>query len=496
MVTQILTWVYIVCTVLLAIYTLGQLLLLFQYLRLHGNRPSLPRVNSDQLPPVTIQLPIYNERNVITRLLNAVVALDYPREKLFVQVLDDSTDNTVAFVAAQIENLQRQGWQIVHIQRDNREGYKAGALAYGLTMIQTDFVAIFDADFVPPRHFLRETMPFLVTNEQLGVVQTAWGHLNADTNWLTKAQRLSTDAHFVIEQTARNRSGWIVPFNGTGGVWRVKAIDAAGGWSSDTLTEDCDLSYRAQLIGWQALYLEHVIVPGELPPQIAAYRQQQARWAQGNTQCLKKTIVPVLRAEMPFSRRIMAIHHLFQYIPQVLMLTSLILLPILMLARVRIVFAPLGLIGIIPPLLYIVSQRAIYPSWKAHLLAFPMLALLATGLIARNSLAVLKGLVTRGGTFQRTPKFVEDWQESSYALRNTTYAAIEIFFTLYAAWGATIAWRYQRAMLPYLLLYVLAFGCVALVQILEQRRLNQLSLMPPQINLNSASVSSKNRFHH
>jgi cellulose synthase/poly-beta-1,6-N-acetylglucosamine synthase-like glycosyltransferase len=496
MVIQILTWVYVICTILLAVYTLGQLVLLFQYLRLRHKRPSLPVVSSDQLPAVTIQLPLYNERNVVTRLLNAVVALDYPREKLLVQVLDDSTDNTLAFVAAQVETLQRQGWQIEHLHRDNREGYKAGALAYGLTQLTTDFVAIFDADFVPPRHFLRETMPFLVTQDKLGVVQTAWGHLNADENWLTKAQRLSTDAHFVIEQTARNRSNWIVPFNGTGGIWRVKAIEEAGGWSSDTLTEDCDLSYRAQLKSWQALYLEHVIVPGELPPQIAAYRQQQARWAQGNTQCLKKTILPVMRTPMPFTRRMMAVHHLFQYVPQVLMLISLLVLPFLMLARVKVVFTPLGIISVIPPLLYIVSQYVIYTRWKSNLLAFPVLALLATGLIARNSLAVFKGLVTRGGTFKRTPKFADEWQGSLYALRGTTTAWVEIAFTLYAVWGATIAWRYQRGMLPYLLLYVLAFGCVALFQILEQRRLNQHSLMSAQINLNSASMSSENRFHH
>lgn len=471
MVIPLLTWIYVICTALLAVYTLGQLVLLFQYLRVRVQRPAVPSVRVQDLPSVTVQLPIYNEQTVVQRLLDAIIALDYPREKLFVQVLDDSTDATASLVAAHVSRLQALGWQIEHRQRQDRSGFKAGALAAGLKACQTDFVAIFDADFVPPSHFLLQTMPFLMTSTGLGVVQTAWGHLNADANWLTRAQRLSTDAHFVIEQTARSRSGWIVPFNGTGGVWRVAAIHDAGGWSSDTLTEDCDLSYRAQLRGWQALYLEQIVVPGELPPLLAAYRQQQARWAQGNTQCLRKAFLPVLRTPMSLARRVMAVHHLFQYIPQMLMLITLLLLPVLLLARVRLVFAPLGIIGLIPPLLYIVSQRTIYTHWKSHLTAFPVLALLATGLIARNSLAVVRGLTQRGGTFQRTPKFGSTSYASNDSLRVTLPPAIvELMLCLYALFGVLVAWRSQPNMVPYLLWYVLAFGGVALTSVLEQRQ--------------------------
>jgi cellulose synthase/poly-beta-1,6-N-acetylglucosamine synthase-like glycosyltransferase len=471
--TQLLLTLYIFCTFVLAVYTLGQLVLLLQYLRHRQHTPPLPTIQPTELPAVTVQLPVFNERSVVSRLLNAITDLDYPREKLHIQILDDSTDSTTPYIAKLVESLQAQGWQIQHLHRTNRSGYKAGALANGLQYLNTDYVAIFDADFVPPSDFLQKTLPFLVANAQLGVVQTAWGHLNADTNWLTKAQRLSTDAHFVIEQTARSRSGWIVPFNGTGGVWRIEAIHSAGGWSSDTLTEDCDLSYRAQLKGWQALYLNNVIVPGELPPQIAAYRQQQARWAQGNTQCLKKILPFVLTTRMPLTGRIMAIHHLFQYVPQLLMLISLLTLPPILWAKQSLTFAPLGLIGLIPPMLYVISQRTLYPTWKKHLVAFPFLALIATGLIARNSFAVLKGLVTQGGVFKRTPKFADDWQSSHYALRGIFRGVIEWLLMGYALFGVWIAWRTQPQMIPYLLFYVLAFGSVAIGQLVEQWQLHR-----------------------
>jgi cellulose synthase/poly-beta-1,6-N-acetylglucosamine synthase-like glycosyltransferase len=477
----ILTTLYSLSTLALALYTLGQLVLLLRYLR-RGAGPALPHLAQDEWPLITIQLPIYNERHVIGRLLQAVTSLDYPQEKLHIQVLDDSTDATTVLVAGLVEPLRRQGWRIDHLHREHRQGYKAGALAWGLSQTSNPFIAIFDADFVPAPDFLRRTVPYLVRDAGLGIVQTAWGHLNADENWLTRAQRLATDAHFVIEQTARSGSGWFVPFNGTGGVWRVAAVQQAGGWSADTLTEDCDLSYRAQLAGWRALYLKDVIVPGELPPQIAAYRQQQARWAQGNTQCLRKLSGAVLFTPMRTSRRLMAFHHLLQYMPQCLLLLNLLVLPPLLISHVRLVFVPLGLISFIPPLLYVVSQQALYRDWGRHLLAFPALALLGTGLIARNSLAVCKGLLFDGGTFMRTPKFVGDWQASHYALRTSFGVLPELALGLYAAWGTAVALRHHPTLAPYMLLYVLAFFAVVGAQLVENWRLSQKTLIRPQIN--------------
>ena len=457
MVISLLLALYGLCVGLLALYATGQAVLLIQYLRLRGRQPDAPP--PADWPLVCVQLPIYNEQHIALRLLEAVTALDYPRQRLHIQVLDDSTDITPTLLAARVDHLRAQGWKIDHLRRSARRGYKAGALADGLLSTRAAYVAIFDADFVPPPHFLKAVLPALLSDPQVGVVQTAWGHLNAEANWLTQAQRLAVDAHFVIEQTARSRSGWIVPFNGTGGVWRAAAIRAAGGWSARTLTEDCDLSYRAQLAGWRAVYLPHVVVPGQLPETLAAYQRQQARWAQGNTQCLRLLLPHLLTGGMPLGRRLMAVHHLCQYLPQPLMLLSLLLLPPLMLSGVPLTFAPLGFIGLIPPLLYAVSQQAVADhSWR-RLAAVPVLILLGTGLIAQNSLAVLRGLWTNGGVFERTPKHSEAHRALGASVRPA--AVLTLVCALYASSAMWIAAQREPRMLPYAGLYALAFSVVS-----------------------------------
>jgi cellulose synthase/poly-beta-1,6-N-acetylglucosamine synthase-like glycosyltransferase len=467
MVIHLLLALYGLCVALLTLYALGQAVLLVQYLRLRG-RQILPPPPAEW-PLVCVQLPIYNEQHVALRLLKAITQFDYPRDKLHVQILDDSTDETPILLGAAAEALRAQGWQIDHLRRSSRAGYKAGALAHGLHHTRAEYVAIFDADFVPPPHFLKAALPPLLADRQVGVIQTAWGHLNADANWLTRAQRLAVDAHFVIEQTARSRSGWILPFNGTGGVWRVAAIHAAGGWSDATLTEDCDLSYRAQLAGWRSLYLPHVVVPGELPTTLAAYQQQQARWAQGNTQCLRRLLPHLLRTPMPLGRRLMALHHLCQYLPQPLMLLSLLLLPPLMLAEASFTFAPLGLISVIPPLFYWVSQQAVADQGWRRLTALPVLIVVGTGLIVQNSLAVLRGLWHDGGVFERTPKFAAAYRKlharpHAAALRLTALCA------LYAISAAWIAARHEPWALPYVGLYAVAFGSVSGAQWWQRKR--------------------------
>lgn len=462
MLLDLLFAVYLICALLLTLYASSELLLLLAYWRYRNIVLPLPTVK--EWPSVVVQLPIYNERYVVERLLAAVAALDYPREKLIVQVLDDSTDETTAIAAAETTRLQATGLNIHHIRRENRTGYKAGALAYGLSLVQTDLVMVLDADFVPPPEFLKRTVPFLAANPKLGMVQTRWGHLNPFNNWLTLGQTLALDGHFVVEQTARSRAGLLMSFNGSGGVWRAQCIRDAGGWRDLTLTEDLDLSYRAQLAGWHFLYLPDVVVPGELPPQIAAYKQQQARWAKGSTQCLGYILPPLWHSQFTLPQRVMATLHLCQYIPHPLMVILLLLTPPLLISH-ELQQIPLGLLGIVglgPPLVYVVSQQALYPDWKRRLLAFPVLLALGTGIAWSNTIAVMGGLLGWQTEFRRTPKFARVWHDTRYAMRSNPGLFVEVVLAIYAIWGLWLALKLSPALVPYLGVYGFAFGSVAL----------------------------------
>ncbi|GAB5493791.1 MAG: glycosyltransferase family 2 protein [Phototrophicaceae bacterium] len=462
-----LTILYAICASILALYTLGHGVLLIQYLRYrHQTRLQTPSISD--FPSVTVQLPIYNERYVAVRLITAIANLEYPSDKLHIQILDDSDDLTIGIIASHI--LRYPHLNIEHVRRPIREGYKAGAMAYGLDQCDSPFVAIFDADFIPDSDFLLKTMPYLIDNPQLAVVQTRWGHLNPKANGLTRAQVISIDNHFIIEQAGRNLSGFMLPFNGTGGVWRTSAIYDAGGWSDDTLTEDLDLSFRAQLKGWQSLYLPEIVVPGELPPQLAAYRQQQARWAKGGSQSFRKLAGSLWASDLPLSIKLMATHHLIQYLPHLLMLIMLLLSPILIMTNSlsSIPLAPLGLIGLIPPIMYSISQQVQGGDWQKRLLAFPLLLLIGTGLIWQNALAVLSGFISKKGKFRRTPKFVSQWQSSNYTLRSKIAIFVQISLMLYSAWGVWVAWHQDPALVPYFIVHVLSFGTVALWDIRDQ----------------------------
>ena len=451
---------YAFCALMLGLYTAGQALLLWRYWRTRGDKTATPPL--DESPHVTVQLPLYNEANVAGRLIDAVAAFDYPRDKLLIQVLDDSTDMTAHLVARRLAALEARGFQTQHIRRARRDGFKAGALAEGLRHTDSEYIAIFDADFVPPPDFLRRVLPHLLADPAIGIAQSRWSHLNADDNSLTRAQRLSIDTHFVVEQAARNRSGWLIPFNGTGGVWRRSCIDSAGGWSADALTEDLDLSYRAQLAGWRSRFLPDVEAPGEIPPQLAAYKQQQARWATGNTQCLLKLARPILSSGLGAWQKIMAIQHLCQYLPQPLMLLMLLLTPPLLLAGGlrELSLAPLGLIGLAPPLMYIAGQMQLYRSWAKALTAFPALLFIGTGMSLSNSLAVAGALLGIKTPFRRTPKFARDWQRSHYALSADLTLWLELALMAYALWAAALAWGLQRELVVYLVIYALSMGTV------------------------------------
>lgn len=457
-----LTGLYGLSVLLLALYTAGQAILLIQYWRhRHTPSPDVPVPPDDALPAVTVQLPVYNERHVILRLLGAVAALDYPVDKLLIQVLDDSTDETQHLIQEQVALLRRAGRRVQHLRRAQREGYKAGALAYGMTHTDDDYLLILDADFVPAPDFLRRTLPHLLADERTGVVQTRWSHLNHDANWLTRAQTLAIDAHFMIEQSARSYSGWLLPFNGTGGIWRRACIEDAGGWSHRTLTEDLDLSYRAQLRGWRTCYLPQVSVPGEIPPRLADYRQQQARWATGSTQCLRHLAIPVWQSSRSLSSRLMALHHLCQYLPQPLILLLLILTPLMLLtgAPQGIPLTIPGLLVLVPPLMYLLSQRSLYPDWRSRLRAFPMLLLLGTGMIWSNTRAVFRGLsnTSDASIFRRTPKY---GAHSPISLSSDLRPRMEWVWMLYALLGAGLAWRYDPAVMGYMLIYAASFAAV------------------------------------
>ncbi|MFQ5857538.1 MAG: cellulose synthase family protein [Anaerolineae bacterium] len=468
--------VYIIAAVLLAAYSLNTVLLTALFLQhRHHRRPAPPL---SRFPRVTVQLPIYNERYVVNRLISAVARLDWPRDRLEIQVLDDSTDVTTSIARAAVRHWQQRGINIHLIHRDNRTGFKAGALAHGLTTAAGKFIAIFDADFVPPPDFLRRTIPHLVTEPDLGLAQARWGHLNADYSLLTRAEALAIDAHFIVEQSARDRSGLYLNFNGTAGVWRRECIETAGGWHADTLSEDVDLSYRAQLAGWRLRYLPAVVVPAELPPQIHGFKGQQFRWAKGSIQVARKLARPLLTHDCPLWVRLQGLMHLTGYLIHPLMVVLLVaVVPLIITHRQAPAgFAYLSLATLGPPFLHTVAQRAVYSDWRRRMLSFPVLAFIGTGIALSNTVAVAEALLGYETAFKRTPKFrIEDrhdhWTDKSYALTSDPLALGEIALAAYAGVGIVAAWQTgQWLIIPYLLLYALGFGLVASLTLLHSRR--------------------------
>jgi len=482
---DILVGLYVACAVLLAVYALGALVLLILWWQGRARAP-LPRATPADWPHVLVQLPVYNERAVVTRLIEAVVALDYPRDRLHIQVLDDSTDETSDLIARHVARYDALGWNIEHVCRPARTGYKAGALDEGLKRQTADLAAVFDADFVPPPDFLRRVVPLFSTDDRLGMVQVRWGHLNARENALTRAQALNLDGHFVVEQTARSQGGLLLNFSGSAGVWRVACIQEAGGWSAATLAEDLDLSYRAQLRGWRFLYLPEIVVPAEIPPQIAAYIQQQSRWAKGTTQNLLLHGPALWRSHLSLAQKIMATQQLAQYLAHPLMLFLLLLsAPLLLAGRLgNLPLAPLGLLGFAPPLVYLAGQMWLYDNWLRHMLAFPALVGLGTGLALRNTLAVLAALRGEPNEFRRTPKFEsESWRQSSYALQHGRLLAGEVALTLYAAVALALARRYVPSLAPFLAFYVFGFGLVSGWSLLESVQLQRRARAAERVSL-------------
>jgi cellulose synthase/poly-beta-1,6-N-acetylglucosamine synthase-like glycosyltransferase len=428
---------------LLFIYGVNILYLTFTAYRLRDRNPTPPPL--EDYPLVTVQLPIYNERYVAKRIIDVVCQLDWPRDRLEIQVLDDSTDNTFNIVAAAVAQHQLDGFNIQHHHRTKRTGYKAGALAEGTAIASGEFFAIFDADFIPAADFLKKTVPHF-QDERIGFLQTRWEHLNHDYSLFTLLQSISIDGHFMIEQFARQRTGLLMNFNGTGGVWRRSAIEDAGGWTDATLTEDLDLSYRAQLKGWRAMYLRDVTTPGELPVTVNGYRRQQYRWARGSWECALRLLPQIWRADMPFWRKLQGTLHLTGYGIHFLMLLLVLQYPLILLIADQypglsdmIMWASIfNLTAAAPTIYYSFTMHEKGYSWLRKLPAVLFLNVLGAGIMVNNVRGIIHAFIGGKAEFQRTPKFGiegrgagQNWREKSYRLAVSPLVLVEFVILLW-----------------------------------------------------------------
>ena len=404
-------------------------------------------------PRVTIQLPIYNEWYVVTRLIESAAALDYPPELLEIHVLDDSTDETAPLVAETVERMQARGVNILHLHRAERRGFKAGALADGFKRARGEFIAVFDADFVPQRDFLRRMLPHF-DNQRVAFVQARWGHLNRHYSFLTLLQSLTLDAHFAIDQLARSSSGFFFNFNGTAGIWRKAAIADAGGWRADTFAEDLDLSYRVFLRGWDARYAGEVEVPAELPVSFTAFRRQQFRWARGGLECALIHLPVVWRAQIPLSQKIQASLHLTGYGLHFLVLALIVLYPLLLALAVEYptLLEPIGIglfmnfVFFAPTIYFAVAQHILKRRWLLSLPAIFLTSVVASGMVLNTLRAALQILQRRVVPFDRTPKYgitqrKQNWDHSRYSSEMDGLIVLEIILSLFNLWTAWTSWH-------------------------------------------------------
>ncbi len=438
---------YVTAVALLSLFGILGLYTLWQYWRHRRDEFPCPAVDWANLPPVTVQLPIYNERFVVARLVETAVSLHYPADRLQIQVLDDSTDATTALAADLVARYQAQGVNIQLHHRDNRQGYKAGALAAAMSQASGDFIAIFDADFQPPPDFLLRTIPHFLDAPRLGVIQTRWGHLNGEASPLTAAQAIALDKHFAMEQTVRHRADLFPKFNGAGGVWRRACLEDAGGWQDDTVCEDLCLSTRALLRRWQFRFLNDVTAPAELPATITAFKIQQARWAKGSTQCLRKYGRQIITDDgLTWAARLYGLLSMAAYSAHLLLLLLLLLQIPLILADYRspanmVVFSA---IAVGQPLLFIWGQQSLYPDWLRRLRHFPTLLIVGIGLAPSNARAILQALFGQNHPFLRTPKSGRMTPEVVYRLPFDWIIIVEILLAVYAAGGLILAVVYQN----------------------------------------------------
>ena len=427
---------------------------------------------------VTIQLPLYNELYVVERLINAVCDIDYPKDKLEIQVLDDSTDETVNVVRNIVEEKKIQGFDISLIHRENRKGFKAGALKEGLEIAKGKYIAIFDADFIPRKDFLKKTLSFF-NDENVGMVQSRWEHLNSNHSILTKAQALALDGHFVIEQTVRNKAGFFINFNGTGGVWRKDCIEDAGNWDSDTLTEDLDLSYRAQLNGWKFVFLKDFTSPAELPSEINALKTQQFRWTKGAIETAKKILPLVWKSKVSLRIKLQSTFHLSNNLVfPFILLAAILNVPLIFIKNsgsheVYFAFMSVFVLAFISTFLfYLYSQKDVRSDWRKKIVFFPLFMAGSMGMAVNNSRAVFEGLLNRKSEFVRTPKFMvvdekDSWTGKKYLNSKIGFSVIvELIMAIYCLIGVLSSIYFlEIAALPFQLLFFTGFSFVAITSI-------------------------------
>jgi cellulose synthase/poly-beta-1,6-N-acetylglucosamine synthase-like glycosyltransferase len=474
---------YFFVMVVLSVYGIHRYALVYNFFKNRKNvAPQPPEIT--EWPKVTVQLPIYNERYVIERLIDAVAQFDYPRELLDIQVLDDSTDQTRQVAHDCVERHRALGVPIRYIHRTNRAGFKAGALHEGLKVASGELIAIFDADFIPPADFLRRTVPYFI-DHKLAMVQTRWSYINRNYSVLTEVEAILLDGHFAIEHSSRYRSNLFFNFNGTAGIWRRAAIDDAGGWQHDTLTEDTDLSYRAQLRGWHFLYLPEIDCPSELPVEMNAFKSQQARWAKGLMQTAKKVLPRVMRSEEPPPRKAEAFFHLTANISYPLMVfLSIILLPAMIVRfyqgwfQVMLIDFPLFVASSCSiSSFYLAAERALYPkTWKRTFWYLPVVMAVGIGLSVKNALAVIEAICGVKSEFVRTPKYrveagaqqTSSWVQKSYRKRPGLMPFLEVALGLYFAAAVWYAIQNENyATVPFFILFVWGYlytGVMSLAQ--------------------------------
>jgi len=480
--------IYTFALVMVSLYGLHRYVLVYLYYRHRRNAPQ-PAGRFQELPRVTVQLPMYNERLVARRIIEKTCQIDYPRDRMQIQVLDDSVDQTCVIARKAVEEMRAQGSDIEYVHRDDRTGYKAGALANGLRTAKGEFITIFDADFVPDPQILGRSIHYF-TDPRVCVVQTRWDHLNRNDSLLTRSQAIFLDGHFAIEHVARNRSDRFMSFNGTAGTWRRAAIEDAGGWQHDTLTEDLDLSYRAQLKGWKFVFLPDLTAPAELPPEMSAFKAQQFRWTKGGAQTALKLLPKVLLSKAPLKAKIEAMFHLTCFTVHLYMLILVVLLfPALYLQCVpmesgtfwRGVFdlSVFTLATMSASVFYLASQVELLRDWRSVLKYMPMLMALGVGVSVSNSKAILEALLGKQSEFVRTPKYGERKRVSRFALvpsgdkrrKRNLLPYVEFCFGIYMVLCVACSVVNLRAAMstPFLVIFAFGFFYVSVMSFQTER---------------------------
>lgn len=474
---------YTIAMTFIFLYSLAQAHLVYLYLKYIKKEQNPLQLLENEYPMVTIQLPVYNEKYVVERLIDSTLKIEYPAEKLEIQILDDSTDETTEIIKNKIQSLQTDV-SINHVRRKDRKGFKAGALAYGMKIAKGEYLAIFDADFIPNPDFLKSTLPYF-KNSKVGVVQSKWEHINENFSLLTKLQAFGLDAHFTIEQSGRNKGNFFINFNGTAGIWRKSCIEDAGGWQDDTLTEDLDLSYRAQLKGWKFVYLKNLGNPAELPIAMNSLKSQQYRWTKGAAECARKNLPVFLKDKsISFLTKIHGFFHLMNSAIFIsIILLSILSVPLFFIKNTYPEFGKLFKMGsffvislLIVSLFYLVAEisneKKITKGVGHYLYKFPLFLAFSMGLSLHNAIAVLEGYLGKKTPFVRTPKFnvtapTRNWKANIYLDKKIhPLSLIELFLSIYFLWGVSLAFAYhQYELLPLHLLLSFGFGIVGFYSI-------------------------------